>query len=199
VVIELVHNFFVNVTEELSASIETCEVNTELIFVNFIEIDRKFDFSVSGLVGDFALPLAIGNFVSVDIFLALEGGDESHEDVVGSTSGEELGVLAHVILELSNLTRLLLVNVGFSNVKVAKELLKFLVVTITTSNFTGILLSTTSITAFSLLSFNSRIDSSLSVLEFFLNLLLTCGFSLHPWVIYYAIHVGSMSWVNLHN
>jgi len=173
VVIKLVHNFFVNVREELSTSIKTSKVHTVLISVDFVEIDGEFGLLVSYLVGDFALPLITGNLVIVDILLTLKSRDESHENIIGSTGGEELSVLAHIILEFGHLTRLLLINVRFSNVKVAKKRFEFSVVIITTSNSTAIFLSATSLTAFVLFGFNCSIDISLSYFEFLCDLLLS--------------------------
>lgn len=70
-VIEFVHNFFVNVSVELLTTVKTSKVHTALGFVNFVQVDGELDLLVTGLVGDFALPIVARHLVLVKIFLVL--------------------------------------------------------------------------------------------------------------------------------
>jgi len=198
-VIEFVHNFFVNVSVELLTTVKTSKVHTALGFVNFVQVDGELDLLVTGLVGDFALPIVARHLVLVKIFLVLKVLDESHEDLIGATGGEELILLTHALLELFKLTSLLLLNMLFTDAEIIENVKNFFVVTFTTSNSATILLLATSLTALALFSLNSSIDISLSNLEFLLDVSLRRSCSLHPWVRDNSSHVRSMSRVDLHN
>lgn len=198
-VIEFVHNFFVNVSVELLTTVKTSKVHTALGFVNFVQVNGELDLLVTGLVGDFALPIVARHLVLVKIFLVLKVLDESHEDLIGATGGEELILLTHALLELFKLTRLLLLNMLFTDAEVIENVKNFFVVTFTTSNSATILLLATSLTALALFSLNSSIDIGLSNLEFLLDISLRRGCSLHPWVRDNSSHVRSVSRVDLHN
>lgn len=169
----MVHNFFVNVEEELLASVETGKVHTKLVFLQLIQINGEFDFLVeTSLVGDLTLPLLVRYLVLVKILFLLKILNQTHEDSVSITGREELGLFTHVFFEFSQLTGLLLINVFLANVKFFEKIEDFFIVTITTGNVTSIFFFATVIAAFFLLSLNLLIHGNLSVLELLKNITL---------------------------